>query len=181
VFPALSEGPLKQRIRDLGERLDAHRKRQIELHPGLTLTGLYNVLEKLRTGEPLTAKDKTIHDQGLVTLLKQLHDDLDDAVLEAYGWGDLAVETQDGKTQDSRKEELLTRLVALNHARAAEEKSGHIRWLRPDYQNKNGDHRPPQQTTLDVDTDTSKIKNSQSSLITHQSNPRLARQTPRAS
>ncbi len=29
---------------------------------------------------------------------------------------------------------LLTRLVALNHERAAEEKRGLIRWLRPDYQ-----------------------------------------------
>lgn len=149
-FPDLEEGPLKQRIRDLGERLDAHRKRQIELHPGLTLTGIYNVLEKLRANEPLTAKEKTLHDQGLVTLLKQIHDELDEAVLEAYGWSDLAVETQDGKTQDTRKEELLTRLVALNHARAAEEKSGHIRWLRPDYQNKDAPPTAPVQTTLNV-------------------------------
>ncbi len=103
-FPALEEGALKQRIRDLGERLDAHRKRQQELHPGLTLTGMYNVLEKLRAGETLNAKEKQIHDQGLVTLLRQIHDELDKAVLEAYGWGDLAVETQDGKTQDARKE-----------------------------------------------------------------------------
>lgn len=42
-------------IRDLGERLDAHRKRQQELHPGLTLTGMYNVLVKLRSEEPLNA------------------------------------------------------------------------------------------------------------------------------
>ena len=45
-FPALEEGELKQRIRGLGERLDAHRKRQQDLHPGLTLTGLYNVLAR---------------------------------------------------------------------------------------------------------------------------------------
>lgn len=138
-FPALDEGPLKQRIRDLGERLDAHRKRQQELHPDLTLTGLYNVLEAVRAGTPLSAKEKAIHDKGLVSILRQLHDELDDAVLQAYGWGDLAVETQDGKTQDARQEqacaELLTRLVALNHERAAEEKRGLIRWLRPDYQN----------------------------------------------
>ena len=37
------ESPLKQRIRDLGERLDSHRKRQQEQHPGFTLTGIYNV------------------------------------------------------------------------------------------------------------------------------------------
>jgi hypothetical protein len=138
-FPALEEGELKQRIRDLGERLDAHRKRQQELHPSLTLTGMYNVLEKLRSGEPLNAKEKTIHDQGLVTILQQLHDDLDAAVLEAYGWADLSIKTQDSQTPDIRGEEfeqeLLSRLVALNHQRAAEEKQGHIRWLRPEYQN----------------------------------------------
>ena len=151
-FPALEEGELKQRIRDLGERLDSHRKRQQELHPGLTLTGIYNVLEKLRSGESLNTKDKQIHDQGLVTVLHQIHDELDDAVLEAYGWGDLSVETQDFKTQDARKEELekelLTRLVKLNHERAAEEKRGLIRWLRPDYQNKTANVPKSEQTNL---------------------------------
>src|SRR5690606_26747436 len=38
----------------------------------------------------LTAKEKTIHEQGLVSILKQLHDDLDAAVAEAYGWPDLS-------------------------------------------------------------------------------------------
>jgi hypothetical protein len=144
-FPALEEGELKQRIRDLGERLDAHRKRQQELHPGLTLTGIYNVLEKLRADEPLTAKDKQIHDQGLVTLLKQIHDELDAAVLEAYGWQDLLTPATSSPSSDLSvsasqhfslyPEALLTRLVTLNHERAAEEKRGLIRWLRPDYQN----------------------------------------------
>jgi hypothetical protein len=137
-FPAISEGLLKQLIRDLGERLDSHRKRQQEQHPELTLTGLYNVLEKLRAGDSLNAKEKTLHDQGLVTLLRQIHDELDAAVLEAYGWADLHPLTPE------REPELLTRLVALNHARAAEEKTGHIRWLRPDYQAPcSGGLRPP--------------------------------------
>ena len=39
------------------------------------------MLEKLRSGEPLTAKEKQIHDQGLVTVLRQIHDELDAAVL----------------------------------------------------------------------------------------------------
>jgi hypothetical protein len=145
---------LKQRIRDLGERLDSHRKRQQQQHPDLTLTGLYNVLEKLRAGDALNAKEKTLHDQGLVTLLRQIHDELDAAVLEAYGWADLHPLTPE------REPELLTRLVALNHERAAEEQRGHIRWLRPDYQAPSatlrtptdlnssatpGDHRPPLQ------------------------------------
>jgi hypothetical protein len=163
-FPALEEGELKQRIRDLGERLDAHRKRQQELHPGLTLTGMYNVLEKLRSEEPLNAKEKTIHDQGLVTILQQLHDDLDAAVLEAYGWADLAIKTQDSQTADIRKEEweqdLLSRLVALNHERAAEEKRGQIRYLRPDYQNPQSAPTATQSTfAIPEEPSPSKIKN----------------------
>jgi hypothetical protein len=155
-FPSLEEGLLKQRIGDLGERLDAHRKRQQELHPSLTLTGIYNVLEKLRANEPLTAKEKTIHDQGLITLLQQLHDDLDAAVLEAYGWSDLH------PLNSTNEPELLTRLVALNHTRAAEEKSGLIRWLRPEYQNPT--QQQDTQTTLagtDIPSSKSKIKNQQ--------------------
>lgn len=170
-FPAIEEGELKQRIRDLGERLDLHRKRQQELHPGLTLTGMYNVLEKLRTGDPLTAKEKTIHDQGLVSLLKQIHDELDEAVLEAYGWQDLKEAPHScgaGECADIEKREalpndppftsrqecrgsiLLTRLVALNHQRAADEKRGQIRWLRPEYQS-SGDHRSPQPQQKEID------------------------------
>jgi hypothetical protein len=174
-FPALEEGELKQRIRDLGERLDSHRKRQQELHPGLTLTGIYNVLEKLRSGEPLNTKEKQIHDQGLVTVLDQIHEDLDMAVLEAYGWHQLntlylgAYNVVGTKScRDQFEQELLTRLVALNHERAAEEKRGLIRWLRPDYQNKTANAPQSEQTTLPgTETDTSsqsKIQNQQSSI-----------------
>ncbi len=109
------------------------------------------MLEKLRSGEPLTAKEKQIHDQGLVTVLRQIHDELDNAVLEAYGWGDLSRsvgvpptsgDIPCGRDAHTPREELLTRLVALNHERAAEEKSGLIRYLRPDYQNPNAAAAP---------------------------------------
>ena len=157
-FPALEEGTLKHRIRDLGERLDAHRKRQQAQHPDLTLTGIYNVLEKLRSGESLTAKDKTIHEQGLVTLLKQLHDDLDAAVLEAYGLSDLATAipladrlARGGAEAEALEQQLLVRLVALNHERAAEEKRGIIRYLRPDYQAPGA--APAQQTEIGLPDD----------------------------
>ena len=90
-FPFPTPAPEQQtRIRDLAEQLDAHRKRQQAQHATLTLTGMYNVLAKIRSGEPLTAKDKTIHEQGLVSVLQTLHDELDAAVLEAYGWADLS-------------------------------------------------------------------------------------------
>lgn len=155
-FPALEEGALKQRIRELGERLDAHRKRQQALHPDLTLTGLYNVLEKLRAGEALTPKERDTHDQGLVSVLKQIHDDLDAAVLEAYGWTDLATAAtppadllaQSGPAAEALEQQLLTRLVTLNHERAAEEQRGHIRYLRPDYKAPGAATNPSQQTQI---------------------------------
>ena len=110
-------------IRAIAEDLDAHRKRQQTAHPGLTLTGMYNVLAKLRSGEALTVKEQAIHKQGLCSVLKDLHDRLDAAVAEAYGW-----------PVDLPGDELLTRLVALNHERATEEAAGTIRWLRPAFQ-----------------------------------------------
>lgn len=126
------------RIRVLGEQLDAHRKRQQAAHPELTLTGMYNVLEKLKTGEALTLKEKVIHEQGLVSVLKTLHDELDAAVLAAYGWGDLAPLLADAAQKEAASETLLVRLVALNAERAAEEAKGQIRWLRPEYQHPAG-------------------------------------------
>lgn len=145
------------RIRELGEQLDAHRKRQQAAHPTLTLTGMYNVLEKLRTGEALTEKDKVIHEQGLVSVLRQIHDDLDLAVLDAYGWNDLAPLMRDGRAGRELDEQLLTRLVALNAERAAEEARGLVRWLRPEFQNPAGSSTPTQ-AGLDTGDDDGKEK-----------------------
>ncbi len=140
----------REKISLLAEQIDAHRKRVSGLLPSNstdtppatkaakaekspTLTALYNVLEALRQGRPLTAKEKTIHTQGLVSVLKDLHDELDTAVLQAYGWPDLANAQAPTPTQDQG--ELLSRLVALNARRAAEEAQDTIRWLRPAFQN----------------------------------------------
>ena len=49
------------------------------------------LLQALREGRPLTVKEKTIHSTGLVGVLKTLHDELDAAVLAAYGWSDLGL------------------------------------------------------------------------------------------
>jgi hypothetical protein len=109
----------------------------LEAHPTLTLTGMYNVLEKLRRAEPLNSKDKAIHEHGLVSVLQNLHDSLDEAVLSAYGWSDLkfglTAHSQTG-TRLAAVEALLGRLVALNAKRAAEEAAGTVRWLRPAFQ-----------------------------------------------
>ena len=117
----------RSHLRQLGEDLDAHRKRQQAAHPKLTLTQMYNVLEKLRANEVIEGKDKDIYDQGLIGILRDLHDQIDAAVADAYGW-----------PVDLSDEDILLRLVALNKERAEEEARGHIRWLRPDYQNPTG-------------------------------------------
>jgi len=144
-FPFPAASPEQQtRIAALAEQLDTHRKRQQAAHPELTLTGMYNVLTKLRSGEPLTTKDKTIHETGLVAVLRQLHDELDAAVLAAYGWSDLDL------SAPSATDTLLERLVALNAERSREETGGLIRWLRPDFQNPQG-HRGT--VEMDVDSD----------------------------
>lgn len=145
-FPFPAASPEQQtRIAALAEQIDSHRKRQQAAHPALTLTGMYNVLARLRSGEALSAKDKTIHEMGLLAVLRQLHDELDAAVLDAYGWSDLSVAklADDGET-------LLERLVALNAERAREEAAGLIRWLRPDFQNPQGNRGTVE---MDVNSD----------------------------
>jgi len=79
------------------------------------------------TGTILSEKEREIHDQGLVSVLKEIHDELDEAVFEAYGW-----------PAGLSDEEILERLVALNAERAAEERRGYVRWLRPEFQRPEG-------------------------------------------
>jgi hypothetical protein len=95
----------RERLRVLGERLDAHRKAARGAHPELTVTAMYNVLEKLRRGVALTERERGVHDRGGVTVLRQIHDALDAAVLDAYGW---PAEVTD--------EQIVEELVALNRS-----------------------------------------------------------------
>lgn len=136
-FPADVPEPLKDKIRAEAEALDALRKRVLAEHEELTLTKLYNVLEALKHGRALTDVERGIHDKGLVTLICQHHDAIDALVAQAYGW-----------EVDLADEDILTRLVALNKARAAEEAKGVIRWLRPEYQAP--DYTAPVNATLDL-------------------------------
>ncbi|MDB9496071.1 hypothetical protein PN441_10010 [Spirulina major CS-329] len=84
---------------------------------------MYNLLEKLRKGEQFTDSDRDYNNRALVSTLKQIHDELDTAVLDAYGW-----------PHTITNEQILENLVALNAQRAEEERNGLIRWLRPEYQ-----------------------------------------------
>src|SRR5262249_11333822 len=75
-FPDPPEA-LKAQIREVAEELDALRKKQQAEHPRLTLTQIYNVLQKLRAGTPLTSQEEIIKDRGLVLILCELHDKID--------------------------------------------------------------------------------------------------------
>ncbi|POG00368.1 class I SAM-dependent DNA methyltransferase [Pseudomonas putida] len=154
-------------IRKLADELDAHRKAQLSMYPELTLTSVYSVLEKLRTGAALNAKEKIIHSQGLVTLLREIHDKIDRAVLKAYGWEDLTdglvglpgattYIADKSETQADAEETLLLRLVDLNALRASEEFRGEIRWLRPSYQNSTPDSNS-QNLQIDVEEESEAI------------------------
>lgn len=132
-FPDEDTGLTRQvadQIRSLAEQLDAHRKSCQSAHDSVTITGMYNVMVKLRSGQDLTAAEKKMNEQGLVSVLQQLHIELDVAVLQAYGWSDLVLPTD--------LDTLLLRLVDLNAKRATEELNGTIRWVRPDFQCGNG-------------------------------------------
>ncbi len=121
--PTTTVGPVPDRA--LGESVPNRALKRFGFVTTNSLRQTFNrrVLEKLRAGEALTAKEKTIHEQGLVSVLMQLHDELDAAVAEAYGW-----------PADLSDDEILEKLVALNAERAAEEAQGKIRYLRPDFQ-----------------------------------------------
>ena len=90
-------------------------------YPDLTLTGLYNLLEKLKAGTALTPAEEDAKQHGRVLILKELHEQIDALTAQAYGW-----------PTDLTDEQILERLVALNAERAKEEAAGHVRWLRPD-------------------------------------------------
>ncbi len=137
-FPDATEAQ-KARIRDLGEQLDAHRKRVQAAHSDVTLTGMYNALARLREanagGPALDDKERAFHDRALIGVLATIHDDLDAAVADAYGW-----------PVDLPDDEILARLVSLNAVRAAEEAQGFVRWLRPDFQRARAGLAPVQGT-----------------------------------
>lgn len=96
--------------------------------------------------------------------MKEIHDDIDRAVFEAYGWSDLGEKLvgRPGATlpvdvkapgQEEAEEELLSRLVALNRERAQEEKRGLVRWLRPDYQIPNFAKGAPKEEQIEADVE----------------------------
>jgi hypothetical protein len=102
----------------LADRHDAHR-RALMRSSGLGLTRTYNRVH-----------DPAERDPALV-VLRDLHVEIDRAVVDAYGWSDLKLGHDFHGTAEGRRftiaaaarRELQERLLALNHARHAEEVS----------------------------------------------------------
>ena len=116
VFETLPLPPMTARMRTMGERLDEERRR-VMLDRNLGLTATYNLVH-----------DPAVHDDA-VTDLRAIHVAIDEAVCEAYGWGDLILghghhETRQGtrwSVAPAVQQEILDRLLELNHERHAEE------------------------------------------------------------
>jgi hypothetical protein len=113
----------KRRIAKLAEELDALRKSALAKNADITLTALYNILEEIKGGLWLSEKSQEIKERGHVLILKDLHEQIDALVSEAYGW-----------PLDISDNDILAELAALNKERTGEESRGLIRWLRPTYQ-----------------------------------------------
>lgn len=113
----------RDRIAALAEELDSTRKQALAEVPRLTLTEIYNWRERIAAGEQLEGADLDRATAARAFIVNRLHEQVDTAVAHAYGW-----------PADLAPAEIVARLVNLNAKRKDEEKSGHVRWLRPDYQ-----------------------------------------------
>ena len=113
-FPEPDPRAVLSTLEDVGARLyDTRAAYMVETQQGLTQT--YNRL-----------KDPDCHDPEIETL-RRLHEEMDRAVLEAYGWTDLEVPPYCPTTPTEHqalerfKDEVIDRLFVLNAERAAEE------------------------------------------------------------
>ncbi|WP_427792190.1 class I SAM-dependent DNA methyltransferase [Brevundimonas diminuta] len=104
-FPPL-DGFVGHEIGAIAEEIDALRNELIAQDCCLTMTALYNQ-----------------RDSAQFRPLDHLHRRLDAVVYQAYGW-----------PSDMADEDALTALLALNRARAEQEATRDVLFLRPDYQ-----------------------------------------------
>lgn len=122
-FPIVS-GIVREDIAVLAEQIDGLRVRVLERNPNLTMTRIYNVLQKLGRGEALSAAEQSIRREGCVDMIGDLHRRLDDRVIDAYGWSRMALS----------EAAMVEALLALNQERSKVEGAGQVDFLRPDYQ-----------------------------------------------
>jgi hypothetical protein len=123
VFETLPLPEVTTEMRELGDRLDTFR-RDLMLSRQAGLTATYNLVHDPKSADADIAE------------LRDIHRTIDEAVVRAYGWTDLLDSGLDHGFHDTRqgtrytigptvRQEILDRLLELNHARyAAEVKAG---------------------------------------------------------
>ncbi|MBL8204744.1 MAG: restriction endonuclease [Blastocatellia bacterium] len=140
-FPADQWQTPNPQLADIGERYHESRRALMQ-QLWLGLTDLYNLFHARELNAELVAKvskkaapEAVAGYQGLLEL-RRLHCALDNAVRDAYGWSDLDLEHNFYEVETlpendrvrytispAARKEVLRRLLALNHERAAEEKA----------------------------------------------------------
>ncbi len=131
VFETFPRPSLTSSLDRIGRQLD-HDRREIMLRRNLGLTRLYNLVN-----DP-TLRASLDDD---IARLRALHAELDEAVLDAYGWSDLEIEhgfhtyrkTGRWTLSPSARAEVLDRLLEENHSRSRPEPDPNVnaRPLRP--------------------------------------------------
>jgi hypothetical protein len=121
-FPDVDDATRRAIAAD-AEELDETRKAVLAEHPDLTLTGLYNLRDRIAAGEALDIAEQDQRRRGRVDIVIELHRRIDASTAHAYGWPDALSD-----------EGMVARLVILNAARSRQERAGTVHWLRPAYQ-----------------------------------------------
>lgn len=119
VFETFPRPEGTKNLEEIGRVIDTERRR-IMLRRELGLTRLYNLVN-----DPQTA-DSSDSD---VARMRAIHVELDEAVMDAYGWSDISLDhgfhtyrqMQRWTVSPAARVEILDRLLEENHRRAAEE------------------------------------------------------------
>ena len=114
VFGSLPRPPLSGRLDMAGHVLDVER-REIMIRRDLGLTKLYNLIN-----DPLIREDKDVN------RLREIHIEVDDSTLDAYGWNDIPLnhgfhtyrQMKRWTVSAAARVEILDRLLLENHIRA---------------------------------------------------------------
>jgi methylase of polypeptide subunit release factors len=117
VFDTFPRPGSNDRIAEIGRTLDIER-REIMLRRGLGLTKLYNLVNDPDTPDSADAD---------VARMREIHVELDHAVVDAYGWGDVPLEhgfhtyrqMRRWTVSPTARVEILDLLLEENHRRAA--------------------------------------------------------------
>ena len=117
VFTTFPRPEPSERLTEIGKTLDSER-REIMLRRDLGLTKLYNLVNDPDVADFADAD---------VARMREIHVELDRAVMEAYGWGDVPLEhgfhtyrqMERWTVSPAARVEILDRLLEENHRRAA--------------------------------------------------------------